>query len=183
MDNQPILKTERLKLRPFSLDDAPNVQKLAGDKEIARTTLLIPHPYQDGDAETWINTHKPMLEKDKSVTYAIVTKDTDELIGAIGLSLSIDYNHAEMGYWIGVPYWGKGYCTEATRGILKYGFEELKLNRIYAHHMINNPASGKVMEKIGMLHEGCCRQHVKRWDEYHDIKLYGILRSDYEGNK
>ncbi len=181
MDKQLILQTERLRLRPFSLDDALNVQKLAGDKNIAQTTLLIPHPYKDGDAEIWINTHKPMLGKGKSVTYAIVVKNTDDLIGAIGLTLSQEYDHAEMGYWIGAPFWGKGYCTEAARGILKYGFEELKLNRIFAHHMTNNPASGKVMEKIGMLYEGCCRQHVKRWGEYHDIKLYGILKSDYEG--
>ena len=179
MNNQPILKTERLRLRPFSLDDAPKVQKLAGDKEIARTTLLIPHPYKDGDAEIWINTHKPMLEKGKSITYAIVLKDTDELIGAIGLTLSKDYDHAEIGFWIGVPYWGRGFCTEAAMRVLKYGFEEHKLNRIFANHMTSNPASGKVMENIGMSYEGCCRQHVKRWGEYHDIKLYGILKSDY----
>ena len=179
MDKQSILKTPRLILRPFSLDDAPSVQKLAGDKEIARTTLLIPHPYKDGDAEEWINTHEPMLKKDKSVTYAVVLENTDELIGAIGLTLNEKYNHAEIGYWIGVPFWGNGFCTEAGLVVIKYGFEELKLNRIFAHHMTNNPASGKVMEKIGMSYEGCCRQHVKRWGEYQDIKYYGILEADY----
>ncbi|MCP4633875.1 MAG: GNAT family N-acetyltransferase [candidate division Zixibacteria bacterium] len=179
MDKQPILKTKRLVLRPFNLDDAPQVQKLAGDKEIARTTLLIPHPYKDSDAKEWIITHKPMLKEDKSVTYAVILAETDDLIGAIGLTLSKKYEHAELGYWIGVPYWGKGFCTEAANGVLKYGFNELGLHRIFAHHMTSNPASGKVMDKIGMLYEGCCRQHVKRWDEYHDIKLYGILKSDY----
>ena len=180
MDKQQTLQTERLRLRPFSLDDASVVQKLAGDKKIAQTTLLIPHPYKNSDAIELINTHEPLFKKGTSITYAIVNKETDKLIGAIGLTLSNLYDHAEMGYWIGVPYWGKGYCTEAARGIIKYGFETLKLNRIHAHYFTKNPASGKVMEKIGMLYEGCCRQHVKRWGEYHDIKLYGILRSDYE---
>lgn len=180
MDKQPTLEAERLKLRPFNLADAPRVQKLAGDKEIARTTLLIPHPYQDGDAEEWIGTHEPSFRKGKSATFAVVLSDIDELIGAIGLTISKNYDRAELGYWIGKPYWRRGYCTEAAQAILKYGFEELKLNRIFAHYMTNNSASGKVMEKIGMSYEGCCRQHVKRWGEYQDIKIYGILRSDYK---
>lgn len=180
MNKQPILKTKRLRLRSFSLEDAACVQKLAGDKEIARTTLHIPHPYNDGDAEKWINTHEPMFRLGELVNYAIVLADTDELIGTIGLTLSKDYDRAEMGYWIGQPYWGCGYCTEAARALLKYGFTELRLNRIFAHYMTNNPASGKVMKKIGMEYEGNCRQHVKRWGEYQDINIYGILRSDYE---
>ncbi len=84
--------------------------------------------------------------------------ETDELIGAIGLTLSKKYDHAEMGYWIGVPFWGKGYCTEAAKIVLQYGFEELKLNRIFAHHMTNNPASGKVMDFcdiVGVVGGGC----------------------------
>lgn len=65
----------------------------------------------------------------------------------------------------------RGYCTEAGKAVLKYGFEELKLNKIYAHYMTNNPASGKVMGKMGMSYEGCCLQHVKKWDEYLDLKM------------
>ena len=180
MNKQPILKTERLKLRPFTLDDASRVQELAGDKEIARTTLLIPHPYEDGDAEKWINTHEPMFRLGELVNYAIVRANTNELIGAISLNLSKDYDRAEMGYWIGKPYWDNGYCTEAAQALLKYGFETLKLNRIFAHHMTDNTASGRVMEKIGMSYEGCCRQHVKRWGEYQDIIIYSILKSEYK---
>ena len=180
MNKQPNLKTERLKLRPFTLDDAPRVQKLAGDKEIARTTLNIPHPYKDGDAEEWIKTHEPLFEKGKLANCAIVLADTNELIGAIGLIIAKDFDRAEMGYWIGKPYWEKGYCTEAGQALLKYGFEELKLNRIFAHYMTNNPASGKVMRKIGMSYEGCSRQHFKKWGEYMDMKMYGMLKSEYK---
>lgn len=108
MKKRPILKTSRLTLRPFSLDDAPRVQMLAGDKEIARTTLNIPHPYEDGDAERWIKTHEPLFNEGKLVNFAIVLSDTNELIGVISLVLKKDFDNAEMGYWISVPYWGKG---------------------------------------------------------------------------
>ena len=96
--------------------------------------------------------------------------------------MALDQQHAraEMGYWIGKPYWNNGYCTEAAEAVLRYGFTELGLNRIYAHHFGRNPASGRVMEKIGMVYEGCLRQHVQRWGVFEDLKIYAILKSEYE---
>jgi RimJ/RimL family protein N-acetyltransferase len=101
------------------------------------------------------------------------------LIGAMGIHISQSHNRAELGYWIGVPYWNQGYCTEAARAVLRYGFETLGLNRIQARHLARNPASGRVMIKIGMRHEGTMRQAVIKWEAYEDIKLYAILRSEY----
>ena len=88
-------------------------------------------------------------------------------------------NSAELGYWIGKPYWNSGYATEASRAVLKYGFEVLGLNRIHASHFRRNPASGRIMEKIGMKYEGCLRQHFKKWGKFEDLETYGILRSEY----
>ena len=90
------------------------------------------------------------------------------------------HSHAELGYWIGVPYWGKGYATEAAKAVVRYGFEQIKLNRIFAHHFKPNPASGKVLRKIGMKYEGCMRQHVRKWDEFVDLELYAILREEWK---
>jgi ribosomal-protein-alanine N-acetyltransferase len=149
MAQMPKLLTERLLLRPFTLDDAPIVQQLAGDREIASTTLNIPHPYEDGMAEEWISTHQERFDR------------------------------GELANWIGKPFWGEGYCTEAAEAVLDYGFSVLGLNRIYAHHLSRNPASGRVMEKIGMRYEGCLRGHVKKWDVFEDIKVYAIMRSEY----
>ena len=84
-----------------------------------------------------------------------------------------------MGYWVGAPYWGRGYCTEAARAILRYGFEELGLHRIHAQHFARNPASGRVMQKIGMVYEGRQHEHVRKWDRFEDSDLYGILASDW----
>jgi RimJ/RimL family protein N-acetyltransferase len=180
MNKLSILQTKRLILRPFQLKDADDVQKLAGAKEVAATTLNIPHPYEDGMAEKWIELTQKAVEKNELVNFAIFEKETDRLCGAIGLHFNLRHNNAEMGYWIGVPFWGQGYCTEAALAVVKYGFEVLNLHRIHASHLTRNPTSGRVMEKIGMSYEGCQRQHVKKWDAFEDLALYGILIDDFK---
>ncbi len=183
MKTQSTLETQRLILRPYTLDDAKLVQLLAGDKEIAKTTLLIPHPYGDGEAEKWISTHKSSFEKKESVTFAIVSKPDNLLIGGIGLTLTMNHERAEMGYWLGKDFWNQGFTSEAGKAVLDYGFEEFKLNRIDAHHFHNNPSSGKVLQKIGMKYEGRQAQYIKKWGEFLDILMYGFLREDWEKSK
>lgn len=178
MKVQPIIKTNKLILRPFKLSDSKKVQELAGDYKIAETTLNIPHPYLDGMAEAWISTHRNSFESGKGITYAIVNKDNDELIGAIGLMINSTHRKAELGYWIGAPYWGNGYCTEASRAIIKFGFENLNLNKIYARALVSNTASWTVMEKAGMIYEGTLRQEVIKNGVAYDLKSYSILRED-----
>jgi len=182
MKERPTIETERLLLRPFELSDARDVQRLAGDKAIAATTLSIPHPYEDGMAEEWISTHQAKFEAGTLSNFAVVLRASDELIGAIGLVIVPRFERAELGYWIGRPYWKNGYCTEAGQAVLQYGFSILKLNRIHASCLTCNPASGKVMQKMGMAHEGCARQHVKRWDKFEDLELYGLLKEQWITN-
>jgi len=179
MMQPPTLLAPRLILRPFEMADARAVQRLAGDAAVADTTLNIPHPYEDGVAEAWIATHQPQFEAGEFVVFAIVLRATGELAGAIGLGVNRRFDRAELGYWIGRPYWNRGYCTEAGRAVLRYGFTELELNRICAHHFSRNPASGRVMEKLGMSREGLLRQHAKRWGRYEDLVAYGLVREDW----
>jgi len=174
--NRPTLRTQRLILRPFELSDAARVKELAGAREVALNTLLIPHPYPDGGAEEWINTHE---EKTAEGNYSFAIDD-GQLVGAIGLHSKPEFDRAEVGYWLGVPFWGRGYATEAVGAVIRFGFEELGLHRIYAGYFSRNAASGRVMEKNGMRCEGTLRQHVKKWNEYVDIIYYGILRSEWE---
>lgn len=183
MKKQPILETKRLIIRPYNLKDSKRIQLLAGDKEIARTTLLIPHPYGDGEAEKWISTHKPEFEAQKSANFAIISKEENQLIGGIGLILSLPHERAEMGYWVGKDFWNQGFTTEAAKAVLDYGFEVFNLNRIQAHHFHNNPSSGKVLQKIGMSYEGRQPEYIKKWGEFLDILMYGILRKDWEKGK
>ena len=113
--NPPIIKTTRLLLRFFEMSDAKRVQELAGNREIAKTTLLIPHPYEDGMAEEWISTHASSFENGEGVIFAIVEKEKDSVVGAIGLSGNSAHQRAELGYWIGVPYWGMGIVPRRPR--------------------------------------------------------------------
>ena len=166
-------------MRPFSLADASEVQRLAGDRSIADTTLNVPHPYEQGMAEGWISTHQPKFEARELVTFAITLHDDAQLIGAINLKLDVDADRAELGYWIGKPWWNRGYCTEAAVAVIDYGFRVLNLNRINATHLARNPASGRVMQKAGMAHEGVARQHVKKWGLHEDLVLYGLLRETW----
>jgi len=177
---RPKIETERLLLRPFELADGPRVKKLAGDKTIADTTLNIPHPYEDGMAEEWISTHQAKFESGEMVVYAIIQKIIKGLIGAIGLTINKRFNRAELGYWIGKDYWNQGYCTEASKAMLEYAFRNLGLNKIIATHIDRNPASGKVMRKIGMNKEGFFREHVTKWEKYENIVIYGILKKEWE---
>lgn len=175
-----LLSTTRLCLRPFNLEDAPHVQRLAGAPEVAATTLLIPHPYPDGAAEAWISAHDDARAAGRDYTFAVVQSSDNTLVGAVGLHRNAVHNRAEIGYWIGVPYWGKGYCTEAAAAVVAFGFETLGLNRIHACHFVNNPASGRVMQKLGMQREGTLRQDLLKNGEYIDHHVYAILRSEWE---
>ncbi|MFZ1947053.1 MAG: GNAT family N-acetyltransferase [bacterium] len=178
----PRLKTTRLVLRQFALSDAAEVQRLAGDRAIADTTLEIPHPYEDGMAEQWIATHVPKFEAGEQVALAITLADSSRLVGAVGLAVQARFDRAEIGYWVGKPYWGRGYCTEASRAVVGWAFAELKLNRIFATHFKRNPASGRVMQKLGMTEEGLLRQHIKKWDRYDDLVIYGLVRSEWSAS-
>lgn len=177
---RPKIETERLLLRPFELSDGPRVKELAGDKAIADTTLNIPHPYEDGMAEEWVSTHQPKFEAGELLTCAIVLKATQKLIGAIDLKIDKRFNRAELGYWVAKECWNQGYCTEAAKVMLEYGFHKLDLHKITATHITRNPASGTVMEKIGMKKEGLLNEHVTKWNKYEDVVSYGILRKEWE---
>ena len=180
MKTAPTLQTERLILRSLTLEDAPDVQHLAGERDVAATVIRIPHPYEDGMAEAWIRSCYDTFEKEEGLHFAITLRTERNLIGVIGLELAQENENSELGYWIGKPYWNCGYATEAAKAVVAYGFEVLKLNRIHAYFFKRNAASGRVLEKIGMCYEGCLRQHIKKWDNFEDIIAYGMLKADYD---
>jgi [ribosomal protein S5]-alanine N-acetyltransferase len=179
MKERPTLETARLILRPFTLADAPDVQRLAGERDVASTTRNIPHPYAHGMAEQWIHTHQEQFEHGVLVNFAIVRRTDNVLLGAMSLRINPQDANAELGYWLGKSYWNHGYCTEAAQTVVGYGFAVLGLHRIYASYLTRNPASGRVMQKLGMLYEGCLRQHINKWEVFEDLAIYGMLQSEY----
>lgn len=181
MKNFPVLITKRLVLRSFTLGDKDRVLKLAGQKEIAAMTLSIPHPLEPEDVEQWLRERRNKFEEEEGVVWAVCENeegDPGKLVGAIGLQKDKLNNSAELGFWIGKPYWGKGYATEAGKRVIRYAFSEIGLNRVEAKHFVENKASNRVLEKLGMQFEGLHRQAIHKWDRYVDVKWYAILHSD-----
>ena len=173
------LLTERLKLRTVQMDDAPAVQELASAREIAATTLNLPHPYPPNGAATWIQ-HARQIEGAANHAFAILRREDETLVGIIGIHADLDHHNAEVGYWIGLPYWNQGYATEALRRVLAFGFDEMTLNRIYGRHFASNTASCRVMDKVGMTYEGTLRQHILKWGDYVDVDIRAILREEWD---
>jgi [ribosomal protein S5]-alanine N-acetyltransferase len=175
----PTLRTARLVLGAFEADDAPELQRLAGDREIADTTVAIPHPYDLDHALAWIGNQRKEAARGRAANFAVRLSAGSPIIGSVGLR-DIDAEHlqAELGFWIGKEWWGHGYAREAAAAVIRFGFETLGLNRICAHHMLRNPAAGKVLQHVGMLREGVLRQRVRKWGIHEDVVLYAILRDD-----
>jgi len=170
------LSTERLLLRRYKRSDIPALLPLIGAREVAAQTLRIPHPYTEADALAMFR----RFRKQTGHWFGIFLQPDKQLCGGCGLTVDPDHDRAEIGYWIGMPFWGNGIATEAARELMRYGFEDLKLHRIFAICYTGNDASLRILEKLGMKAEGRSRQHIKKWGEYRDIENYGILADDWK---
>ena len=177
------LRTHRLLLRSFERGDIPTIVRLAGAREIAATTTNIPHPYMEDDARSFLIHSEEDFRAGRSVSFAVAISPGGELCGAVGLTVTPAHERAELGYWIGVPYWGQGFATEAAGAVMAFGFETLRLHRIHASHFAGNIASQRVLEKIGMRYEGPSRQHIRKWNRFIDLENYGLLASETRGEK
>jgi len=143
----PVLETERLVLRAPRLADVKAIVRLAGDRRIAENTARIPHPYGADDAEQFL---AMVNRQEGEATFAIVLKG--ELIGMCGVEPR--EGAAEIGYWLGVPYWNYGYATEAVRAVIDHAFGELEHDALQAGARVCNPASRRVLEKCGFQWTG-----------------------------
>jgi len=175
------LETERLILRPVEESDVPILHPLIDDADVAATMLSTPHPYPEHEFRAFINSARESLERRERYEMAIVLKETGLPVGAIRLfNIAWEHSRAETGCWLGKKYWGNGYVTEATLRVVRFGFEELGLEGIHAHCLVENKASARVLEKAGLLLEGKIRHAVKKGDEFHDVLLFGIIREDFD---
>lgn len=175
------LETDRLILRSPTLDDAEAITRAINHPDIAVTTLGIPYPYSIDDAKEWLNSHNDPEKSKTSIELSFFIRETGELIGGVGVvNINRKHGKAELGYWCAVEHWGKGYTTEAARRAVQYCFEELDLQRVHAICMVSNPKSMRIMEKIGMRHEGIAFNEFQKDGEYFDFHHYAILKEDWE---
>lgn len=142
------IRTERLLLRGPVLADASRISLLAGDYDVASMTGTIPHPYTEEMAVDWI---RSLHEGEEGVAFAIDLAGA--LIGCIGYR-AYDAAHAEMGYWLGKPYWGMGFATEAARALILHAFQAEDFAYLTIGHFRENPASARVIAKLGFEPSG-----------------------------
>jgi [ribosomal protein S5]-alanine N-acetyltransferase len=180
MLTQSTLETTRLILRPLSLADMRSIQCVASRHEVADTMISIPHPYPDGEAEQYLRRQIAEFEAEQLVSFAIERKSDKAFCGVIEIrDIEREHSQAELSFWLAVEVWRQGYMSEALKPMLRFGFEDLDLNRLYAYHMTRNPGSGKVLQKNGFVQEGLLRQRVRKWGVFEDVKLWAILRRDW----
>ena len=139
-----VLESERLILRPARPSDVSAMTVWLGDYDVAKMLARVPYPYSEGDAENFIAEASPHR-------FAIVRKQDGLFMGMIGLHPDEDY---EFGYWLGKPFWGRGYATEAAHRLVTYAFVELDRQTVHAGWFVDNPASGHVLAKLGARHNG-----------------------------
>lgn len=181
MIEQPILETSRLRLRPLEESDSSAIQRAARAREIADTMISLPYPYPDHEAKRYVDRQLTEREAGHSATFTIEHKAEGRFCGLVEVR-DIDHEHllGELSFWLTVDAWGQGYMSEGVRAIVRYSFETLGLNRLYAYHMLRNPSSGRVLEKNGFKQEGLLRQRVRKWGVFEDVALWAILRQDWQ---
>ena len=147
------LETKRLLLRVPAAFDVPEIVTLIGDYDVAKNLSRVPYPYSEADAKGWVEKTAEARGKGTEYVFAITRKDDDAYIGSCGLHKR-DGAYFEFGYWLGKPFWGQGYATEAARRLVAFAFMELGMDTVIAGYFHDNPASGHVLEKLGCVPDG-----------------------------
>lgn len=169
------IKTVNLLLNQPNENDLEIIAEILNNSVYSKNTINIPFPYSKNDAQFWIDLADKGIENQTQYIFAIRLATNEKLIGGIDLGIDRRFNKAELGYWVDEKYWNQGFATEAVKAIIKFGFDHLKLKRIFATHFDFNLNSGKVMEKAGMKKEGILKCHTFKNGEYQNHILYAII--------
>lgn len=172
----PIIKSKKFILRPYRKGDEKAVFKHVNDKIISRNTATIPYPYPFKKAEEWVEVNLERNKKGNKENIVWAIEIDGEVSGTIGLHHITKEHKAEVGYWLGRQFWGRGIMTEAVKLVTKFGFEKLKLRRIYGHVYLFNEPSKKVLEKSGYKFEGIIKKESKKGKKYLDAYLLAKVR-------
>ena len=165
-----IIKTRDFVLRPFRMSDAEGITEAINSKTIARNTLTIPYPYKLKDAKWWLG-----LKKKDVLSFCI--EIDGEVAGSIGLDKIVKEHKAEIGYWLAEKYWGKGLMTKAVKEVVNFGFQKLKLKRIYAETSSFNKISMGVLKKNGFKFEGILKKDARKKNgELLDVYLFAKVK-------
>ncbi len=174
------IRTERLRLRPWRMDDVEDVLAYATDPEWARYSPSVPQPYERMHAEASLTAS---IAADRAVIPIWAIEFEGHAIGGTNLRIEPDHARAEIEYSIARAHWGKGFVTEVCRAVIDIAFRTLPLNRVQARALTENLASQRVMEKAGMTYEGRLRHFLLHRGEPADVAMYSILCEDWEAGR
>ena len=176
----PVIRTQRLHLRKLTMKDAGDIFEYSKDPLVAEHVLWDAHR-SVSESKGYIRYMMRKYRYGEPSSWGIVWDAEEKVIGTIGFMwIQPENAAAEVGYSLARRFWNRGLMTEALQALIRYGFEEMHLNRIEAIHETDNPASGAVMRKCGMLHEGTMRSKIINKGRFVDVELYAILRRDYQ---
>jgi RimJ/RimL family protein N-acetyltransferase len=148
------LETDRLQLRWLEPADAEAVQTLVSDWDVARNLAQVPYPYPDGLAARWIAGIRSSGFLRGELVFAVTRRSDTVFLGVVALILANNSRGAEIGYWMGKPYWGQGYATEAVTRVIEFAGASIGIERLWGACLIENFASANVLEKSGLTFEG-----------------------------
>ena len=181
--NLPHLHTPRLLLRPMQMRDAADMFEYSKDPQVAQHVLWDAHQ-SIHQTRAYLRYVLRQYKLGAPSSMCIVEKASGKVIGTIGFMwIQPENRSCEVGYSLSRAHWNRGYMTEALEALLEFGFQDLHMNRIEAQHEVDNPASGRVMAKVGMRQEGILRSRLFNKGRYVDVALYAILKQDYEKSK
>jgi ribosomal-protein-alanine N-acetyltransferase len=176
----PTFETDRLILRKLTIKDAPDIFEYASDSEVPKYMLWDAHKSIE-DTKAFIRSRLAAYRKDEAGEWALVLKETGKLIGCLGFTVcDVKNKRCEIGYVLNRKYWGNGYMPEAASRVIEFVFKDMGLNRVECYHFADNDKSGRVMQKAGMSYEGMARQKAFAKDRIWDVKMYAILKEDWE---
>ena len=172
------METARLRLRRLELRDAVAVQAYAGDWDVVRYLADVPYPYPAGFAERWIASTHGKIRSGTDFSFAIARKDVDDLIGTVQLKIDDRTDGGEVGYWLGRPFWGQGYATEAVNRMVVFAFNRVGLHRVWAAALLDNRASERVLEKVGLHNQGLGTYDFPARGGIKQVTIFALTREE-----
>ena len=181
---QSMLESKRIRIRKLQLADAPSIYRGIRHKAVARWMPTVPHPYPKNAAAAFILRSRREWKAGKAYHFGIAFRETDEVIGGIGLNnVERKSRGAELGYWLGQRWWGRGIAAEAVRLALSFGFNQLKLHRVWARVIEGNKRSVRILEKAGFRYQGTLRESVRKGKAWcHELRFSLLGKNEGRGD-
>lgn len=178
----PALHAPDLLLRPLKVEDAESLVPLMRDPRVAEPYVLPRYPWSLADAHAQIAAMEADFEANRRLDLGIEPLALKRVVGVVSLGFAPAHDRAELGFWVGQPYWRQGHAGAAARLLLQWAFEERRLHRVTARTLGDNPRAARLLQALGFVREGLLRQHQYHWGRFRDVAHWGLLAHEWTGS-